>query len=102
MNKISSSAQPYSNAASSAKLYPELNLMEKKLCDGIRYQGHFHLLIIKIVYLHRYKKTFKEQKQTYKGTKNTRKKNKLSRLCALCVFTFAFFVVKFYKMQKTI
>jgi hypothetical protein len=33
------------NAASSAKLYHELNLIEKKLEDGIKYQGESLLLL---------------------------------------------------------
>jgi hypothetical protein len=38
-NEKSSFVQPYNNAASSAKLYLELNLKEKTLRDGIYYQG---------------------------------------------------------------
>jgi len=51
------------NAASSAKLYHELNLIEKKLRDGVRHQGMFLLLLSSWWFLF----IFKTLKQTYKG-----------------------------------
>jgi len=67
------------NTASSAKLYHELNLTEKKLRDGVRHQGMFLLLLSSWWFL----AIFKTRKQTYKGCRrhNPGKKHRPTQKC---------------------
>jgi hypothetical protein len=51
------------NTASGAKLYPELNLIEEILCDGIMYHYALTLLTFKVDYFysrHDFQRTIKK------------------------------------------